>query len=124
MAVLGTVSNRPPVDPGMFAAKVVAIEAQVSQKDGSRYLRWTFDLNVSDAETVRLTALSSLNTGARSKLRKWAEAIIGREYGENEEIDSDDLVDRPCFVVVEHNYDREGIERASIISVIGEDSGF
>jgi hypothetical protein len=80
------------LEVGTYAAMVQTIE-QVTGQYGDQ-AKFTFALDDSD---VTLTAWASAKYGNKTKLGRWAAAILG---GMPDTLDTDDLVGKPCRITV------------------------
>jgi len=87
----------PEVEPGTYEAVVADIQGIETQYGKS--LRWFFDVKTAEDEEVRITGISSRKTSKRSKLYKWATAILGEEL---EKIKLKDLIGKECMVIVKN----------------------
>src|SRR5262249_41583984 len=90
---------------GTYPATLVGTESRDS--DFGQTIRWTFELSVAGRTTKR-TGVSSMNTGAKSKARRWASALLGRPLRDGEELDTDTLVGRECLVEIGLKMGHEG----------------
>lgn len=84
---------------GLYPLRVANIEEKnstITDKDGttkdSTYLRWSFNILKRGFEGKMISANSSTAFGPSSKGRKWAEALLDRQFHVNEPVDTDDLL--------------------------------
>lgn len=93
------------IDEGIYEAKFKDIEQrELDTEQGKRdVFIWTFEVDTGE-ETVEIQGITStkISTGRNpSKAYNWLCAIMGRKLQPDEEIDTDELVDRECVVIVE-----------------------
>ncbi len=95
------VDDQPLLDEGMYPAVVTKLEPSDGQYGPQ--LKWYFDVEHGD-ESVEVTAFGSNRKegklGRKTKLREWAEAILGRPLQQGERLRSDDLLNKPCRVKI------------------------
>lgn len=134
---LGTISNQPDyllLEPGNYRVRVRAIEPFQSQggSDFGPAFKWTFDLiDPADADLAAdlrergqdLTAITSAklgvnSSGVPSKLRAWAQACIGRELLEGEDLTDDMILGKVVDAVVEQKVDGKNILRSRIEKLV------
>jgi len=80
---------------GIYPAVVEKLE--VDHGNYGEYIRWTFAVGHRNG-IVSVTGLTSTTFNKRSKLFKWASAVLGRTFEENEELDTDSLLNKGCRV--------------------------
>jgi hypothetical protein len=80
---------------GIYPAVVEKLE--VDRGNYGEYLRWTFAVG-HQRGIVSFTGLTSTTFNMRSKLFKWASAVLGRTFEDHEELDTDTLLIKACRV--------------------------
>lgn len=107
MGIILTATENEVYKKGIYPLRVQAIEPKVSKlakPDGtteeSTYLRWTFDILKRGFEGKTISANSSIAFGPSSKGRKWAEALLDRQFHVNEPVDTDDLVGHTAMATI------------------------
>jgi hypothetical protein len=103
----------PKAEPGTYPALLGGIEPFLINEgtaDAKTLLRWDFLIaGVEDPEVpgqaLILDGVTSLATGARSKMRAWVTALLGRGLDEKVGLSElrSQLVNKECFVQVEIN---------------------
>jgi len=83
------------LESGTYEARVADFQTIETQYGTS--LRWFFDVKTEDGE-VRITGISSTKASKRSKLYKWASALLGEAP---KKIKLRDLIGKECMVVVQ-----------------------
>jgi hypothetical protein len=99
------------LEDGAYPAKVESVEIK-DTAFGER-LMWKFKVEEENTEVVGFTSMSY---STRAKAYQWAEAIIGgidpkMGWGE------DDVVGRPCTVVLTVGEDKDGVEKNKVLKV-------
>lgn len=96
-----------PIEPGIYTGKIATIE----QVDGvyGEQLKFTFLLDpFGDYEAGKqLTAWTSMKFSQKSKLYTWTMALLGK-LTPDYDFDSDDLLGKPCQVVVGNKFTPDG----------------
>lgn len=99
MGIILTATENEVYKKGLYPLRVANIEAKNSTLTGddgvakdSVYLRWSFDILKRGFEGKMISANSSTAFGPSSKGRKWAEALLDRQFHVNEPVDTDDLI--------------------------------
>jgi hypothetical protein len=80
---------------GIYPATVEKLEPQNGTYGD--YIQWNFSL-MSRGKAVTVTGLTSMTFNPKSKFYKWASAIVGKQFKEEEELDTDQLHGAPCRV--------------------------
>jgi hypothetical protein len=99
--------------PGPYPGQLVKIEKKykiVENEGGEReerpYLRWIFEILDEGFEGKTLSVLSSTSFGVGpagpAKARRYAEAILGRELSIGENLNAEDLYDKPVTLHVDN----------------------
>ncbi|MDR3686922.1 MAG: hypothetical protein P4L93_08210 [Coriobacteriia bacterium] len=108
------------IPPGVYEARIVSInmvdnnffDAATDRPEKAKQLEWKLETTVDD-EIVTLTAWTSTytSTSARSKLAKFARAILGPSWVLDNGLDTDDLVGRRARVMVSNETKvKDGVE--------------
>lgn len=104
------------IEEGVYPAVLKDIEVrEITVGEGDKQemrevLQWTFEVETEEG-VVEVQGLTSMkfSTGRNpSKFYKWACAILGRTIKAGEELDTDELIDKPCTVIVEDRKLRDG----------------
>lgn len=91
------------VPDDVYKAEVVALDEKQIEFDGVLQDKVEFTFRIiddQDYEGVELRGLASLpaRLTPKSKLRQWAQAILGREFAEGDSLDLDTLLGRQCRI--------------------------
>lgn len=104
-----------PLEEGeVEAAKLTTIEPHEFQWEGKtiKKLRWTFTFTDESSpwfgRTVRGETPTSFDPHPSCKAYHWVKAITGKAYEEGEELNSEELIDLPCRVMIEHQIGKDG----------------
>ncbi len=91
-------STAEPLSTGEYSAELAAIE----QSDGQfgTQVKFTFALTAPEHNGRRLTAYARLSGSTQGKLYRWCQALLARPIRENERVDLNALLNRPCTLVV------------------------
>lgn len=89
------------VPAGTYEATFEGIEEKTSKRDGSPYWRWSFVT----MDGTKVSGVSSTNTGPSSKPYKWLKGLLGRPPRPEERLAVEELVGRPCQLVLDQNED-------------------
>jgi hypothetical protein len=108
------------VPAGVYAAVLKEVEEKVSQAAGDLYWRWTFEVLKGPCAGAAIRANSSPKLSPKSKARGWAEAIIGRKLTTGERLDTEELINRNCQLVVK-TQDRDGATFNDVSEVLPHD---
>lgn len=77
---------------------------------GGTYDRWKWTFKVSDGDYygIKVTALTTpfISNHPDNKVRLWAETLTGKQWGESEGIDTDEIIGLPCILTVRHEEPR------------------
>lgn len=99
------------LEDGSYPATLLSIEEKETIH-GERLL-WKFEVQ-HEGSRLEKDGWTSTSNSERGNLVKWAGAILG---GVGESLDTDDLIGKPCTVVVETYEDKEGNERDKVKNV-------
>jgi hypothetical protein len=113
-----TASERKPLPAGMYPARLADVEQR--EKDGRPFLLWVFAVQTKDGER-KLSRPTSTTFGRGSVARDIVEALLGRPMADGETVDADELLDRPCRVVVQVAVDGQGRPVNRITAVLPAD---
>lgn len=104
-------------DPGSYPCTVLNLtKTTIETQDGpTELLRWEFMVE-SDAGQLELSALASLNYGARSKNARWVKALLG-EYPET--LAADDVTGAQALAVLD--LDAEGFIK--VVDIVAKPKG-
>lgn len=112
-----TVERGEPLPVGRHAAKLV----DVDELEGPHGPMVRLRFRVNHEECVHeVTALASKRLSQRTKLGRWASAILGREIEVGEQIAASDLLDKPCMVKVEHKTTDDGYVFDNVVDIESE----
>ena len=81
------------IPEGTYPAKVKSISVKSSEKFGSDFRAWDFEL----ASGSIVGGASSMSTNSKSKGGQWIAAILGRKPEKGEKVE---LIGKPCLVQV------------------------
>ena len=111
------------VAQGSFSATITGIQDMDGQH--GPMVRIEFTLNTDDEwDERRVTGLASKKLCENTKLGRWVAAIIGHIPSVGEEITMEDLLQKPCRVVVKHKTNPDGIVFANVVEVLASDVPF
>jgi hypothetical protein len=116
---VATASERKPLPAGVYPARLVDVEQR--EKDGRPYLLWTFAIEMKDGER-RVFRPTSTSFGRGAVARDIAEALLGRPLADGETVDADELLERPCRVVVQAAVDGQGRPVNRVAAVLPADA--
>jgi hypothetical protein len=109
MARTFTATGYDVVPPGMYVVEFEQIKDKTTtftEDDGTEktreYMSWSLPIAEGPYKDRLLFANVSNSFGPKSKLRKWAEQMIGHEIEEGEYFDVDDLVGKRYQAMVEN----------------------
>jgi hypothetical protein len=109
----------PPIPTGTFPFVLTNIERVVlDTAEGQKELtRWTGSVDIGDGgDLMQIDALSSLAFGPRSKARRWATVLLGKDQST---VTKDELVGKHCLAVLTE--DDNGFTRlADLIPPLGK----
>src|SRR5215216_2178865 len=98
--------------PGPYLGQLVKIEKKFKlvEKDGEHedrpYYRWIYEILEKGFEDKTLSVLTSTSFGVGpagpAKARRYAEAILGRELSIGENLNAEDLYDKPVTLHVDN----------------------
>lgn len=105
----------------IVSAKVLEIVAKTL--DFGDRLNWKFEVLESPWEGYKVNGSTSLKftIDPPSKFYEWSVQLLGRTFDIGDSVDTDDLIDLPCRIEIEHQPDKENPERMwlRVASVIG-----
>jgi hypothetical protein len=90
MVVLVATSGETLLKPGTYPA--IIVEVAEKERDGRKFLVWTFEVKYSGSKTTRVRKPTSMAFGPKSAARSIVEAALGRKVRDGEQIDTDDLL--------------------------------
>lgn len=99
------------LEDGTYPATLLSIEER-DTVHGERLL-WKFEVT-HEGQRLEKDGWTSMSNSERGNLVKWAGAILG-SVGES--LDTDDLIGKPCTVVIETYEDKDGNERDKVKNV-------
>jgi hypothetical protein len=99
------------IDEGPYEAKLQGVEKRENQH--GEYLHWKFLIPELNAEVA---GFSSTSESTQAKAFRWAVAI-NAELAFKTGWDLEDVVGKPCMVVVETYEDSNGRERNKVVKV-------
>jgi hypothetical protein len=115
---VATASERKPLPAGVYAGRLVDVEERL--KDDRPYLLWSFAIVTRDGER-RVFRPSSTSFGRGAVARDIVEALLGRPMADGETVDADELLERPCRLVVQVAVDGQGRPVNRITAVLPAD---
>lgn len=80
-----------------------------------------YEFRLSGAEGIegrKVTGLTSTYMAENTKKGRWVTAILGRVPSVGDRISEQDLLNKPCRVVVAHKTDAKGLIRANVVDVL------
>lgn len=104
---------------GLYSAILRDVEERTTD-DGRMYYLWRFEIETRTGKTI-VSKPTSTSSGPRSTARSIVEALLNRELEPGEEVELEDLLDKPCAIVVERAFRADGTEVARVSSVFPED---
>ena len=108
---------------GEYDAEVTAIQDMEGQH--GPMVRIEFTLSTDDeSDERRVTGLASKKLSENTKLGRWAAAIFGHMPAVGKEITIDDLLHKPCRIVVGHKTSSDGKIFANVVGVLSSDTPF
>jgi len=112
-----TVERGEPLPVGQHAAVLIGVD-ELEGPHGPM-VRLRFRVNYEDC-VHEMTALASKKLSQRTKLDRWASAILGREIEVGEQIAASDLLDKPCMVKIEHKTTDDGYVFDNVVDIESE----
>jgi hypothetical protein len=94
------------LEAGLYAAKVNSIE----EIDGQFGPQWRLEFALDDHPDDKPWAWATAKLGTRSKLYKWATALLGRPLAVGERLTKEQLVGRPCTLIIKERPDVEAAD--------------
>jgi len=91
-----TVPTYQTIPKGVYPAVVGEIEEVGEIGPFGAALRWNVHVYLPEGGTERVSALSSINFGPRSKAYRWASILLGRKLAASDTIDTDELTGMAC----------------------------
>jgi hypothetical protein len=112
--------TRSNVRPGTYRAILTGVELRENER--GHFLVWSFELRLKTG-TATATGTTSTKFGAGAKARAWVEALLNRPLAPGEELDSDELVGLPCYVVVRERTTADGTTLPAVeqVSPVGDE---
>ncbi len=103
-ATPGGASN---IEDGVYVAQVQDIQEQDTQFGAA--LKFIFDVETEEGD-VPLSALCNEpdNFTPKTKLRRWASAILNREIKDGDNFNATMLIDQPCRLIVKNETGENG----------------
>jgi hypothetical protein len=116
MAILVATSGEILLKPSTYPA--VIVEVSEKERDGRKYLLWTFEVKYSGSKTTRVRKPTSMAFGPKSAARSIVEAALGRKVRDGEQIDTDDLVGCRVQLVITRSSRSDGSATNTVESVL------
>jgi len=91
------------VEPGIYPATVDALD----EIDGQFGLQWRFTFKLNEFPEELPWAWASAKLGTKTKLYRWATALLGRPLAIGERLVRAELVGKPCNVIIKEKPDME-----------------
>jgi hypothetical protein len=112
--------TRSTLRPGTYRAVLTGVELRENER--GRFLRWLFEVRTRTGSAL-VTGTTSTKFGAGAKARAWVEALLNRPLAPGEELDSDELVGLPCYVVVRERTTADGTMLPTVeqVSPVGDE---
>lgn len=115
----GVSSSFDPIDPGTYNAVVYDVKLQESKMSGQPMLAWQFKITDGPFENRRAFLNTSLQKQALFKLQRTLKAIgYEKDVTGQVEIDLDELLGRPCRIVIGHQKTPSGEVRDTVTAVL------
>lgn len=114
-------------DAGKVLAKLVSVESvenkfydsKKQSEDRKEQLEWVFEYEEKPGMQIRLWSTFSVSTykGKKSRALTISEALLGHELTdeEKENFETEELVDKKCFLTVKHEKKEDGQTYAKVI---------
>jgi hypothetical protein len=118
LVFVATAGERKPLPPGVYPARLVDIEQR--EKDGREFLLWVFAVTHRGGEH-KIFRPTSTSFGRGSFARQFAEALLGRELADGEEVAADELLGLECRLVLHTAPDSSGVTRNRLQAVLPAD---
>src|SRR5215203_5323982 len=109
-----TATDYEPLDPGLYVGRLV--EIREANSEHGTYYRWAFEIRDEGYGGRQIHANVSDKFGPSSKARQWVESMIGRQLGNGERFDTDDLIGQDFHVTVV-NVEKDGRTYDNVASV-------
>ena len=109
-----TATDYEPLDPGLYVGRLV--EIREANSEHGTYYRWAFEIRDEGYGGRQIHANVSDKFGLSSKARQWVESMIGRQLGNGERFDTDDLIGQDFHVTVV-NVEKDGRTYDNVASV-------
>ncbi len=119
MAILTATSGEILLKPAAYPA--VIAEVAEKERDGRKYLVWTFEVKYAGNKTTKVRKPTSLAFGPKSAARSIVEAALGRKLRDGEQIDTDDLVGCRVQVVITRGTRPDGSETNTVEAILPVD---
>lgn len=96
-------THKPQCADGRYLFRMTHIEEAGTFPDGTERVRWQFEIDQAEYinrrfEAGMFTAYTSLNMNPKANMRRWAEALLGREIISGENITATQLLERLALV--------------------------
>lgn len=131
MAVLsyseGGKGDWPVIDDGVYPAQITDVQdtesSKYQTKDGAPKPQVQLDFTIpadecDQEEDMRIRMWVGASFGPKSNLTPIIEAVLGVTPGPGVDVDTDDLFEKRCQVVVGHYTNNEGVVRNKIVKVL------
>jgi hypothetical protein len=118
MVILTATSGEVLLKPGVYDA--IITEVAEKERDGRKYLLWTFEAKYG-SKTTRVRRATSMSFGPKAMARAITEAALRRRLKDGESIDTDDLVGCRVQVVISRATRSDGEETNRVESVLPVD---
>jgi hypothetical protein len=119
MVILTATSSEVLLKPSTYPA--IIVEVTEKERDGRKYLLWTFEAKYAGNKTTRVRRATSMSFGPRSMARSIVEAALGRRLRDGESVDTDDLVGCQVQVVISRGTRPDGSETNTVEAVLPAD---
>jgi hypothetical protein len=110
------------VPEDVYKAEVTGLQEKTLMWEGqeTENLEFTFKILDEDYEGTEVRGLARYPEylTPKCKLRLWAQAIMGREFGENETIDLDALIGKQCRISTINKPGKKGGEFTNIKDIL------
>ena len=91
------------LEPGIYPARV----GDIVDTEGEWGPRWRFEFNIDDYPDETPWAWATAKIGTKTKLFKWASALLGRPLAIGEKLVRSQLIGLPCNVIIKEVPDAE-----------------
>jgi len=109
------------IEAGVYLAVVDSVTAEDPNprfEDSRPQLKFIFEITEGDYQASKVFAWTGQTFGSKSKLRPWLSVLLPGFNPDRDELDTDDLVEKPCRIVVSIKAGEDGKQRNRVTEVL------